>query len=65
MLKTETIKYANGRETIVIRETLTKGRKLLIAEGYAQCPNPMFYQKDNSIIHYNKTMKVWIVEESK
>lgn len=64
-LKTEIIKYANGKETIVMRETLSKGKKLLVAEGYIQCPNPVFYQKGNSIVHYNKAMKCWTIEEAK
>jgi hypothetical protein len=62
-LKTEIIKYANGKETIVMHETLSKGKKLLVTEGYIKCENPLFYQKGNSIIYYNKTMKCWIVEE--
>jgi hypothetical protein len=63
MLKTEVIKYANGKETIIMRETLAKGRKILVDEGYIQCENPLYYRKSNIIVHYNKTMKGWIVEE--
>jgi hypothetical protein len=60
---TDTIKYSNGKETTIMRESLAKGKKILLAEGYVECPNSLFMQKYNSIIHYNKTMKVWIVEE--
>jgi len=63
-ITTEIIKYSNGKETIIMRESLAKGKKILLAEGYAECPNSLFMQKDNNIIHYNKTMKVWIVEEA-
>ena len=62
ILITEKFKFATGKELQVMKESLATGKKILKAEGYKQCPNSLFMQKDNSIAHYNKTMKVWIFE---
>lgn len=64
MLKTEKFKFATGKELEVLKEGLTTGRRILNAEGYIQCPNNLFMQKGNSIVHYNKSMKVWIFKEA-
>jgi len=64
-MKTETIKYANGKETVVMRESLAKGKKILKSEGYTQCKNNLFMQKDDSIAYYSETKKYWVFETKK
>ena len=59
-MKTEIIKYANGKEIKIMREGFAAGKKILKIEGYEQCLNDLFMQKENSIAEYNKNKKYWI-----
>ena len=61
-IKIEKIKFTSGKELEVMRQNLATGKKILKSNGYEQCPNDLFMQKENSIVHYNKNMKVWIFE---
>jgi len=47
----------------IIRAGYTFGRyHLMNDEGYRLCSNPMYLENDDTIIHYNNFMKIWIVE---
>jgi len=61
-MKTEVIKYANSKETTIMRESLLNGKKILKAEGYIQCPNNLFMRKDDSIAYYSESKKYWVFE---
>jgi len=64
-IKTKKIKFTTGKEIVIMKENLSVGKKILISEGYQQCPNNLFMQKGNSVAHYNKFHKAWIFEDSK
>lgn len=61
-MQIETKKLNNGNDIQYVDITFTKGKNALIKEGYTACNNPLYFKKENSIIHFNKIMNVWIVE---
>ncbi len=56
-----TKKTSNG--TITIANLSNKeGKAILIKDGFCKCRNKNYFQKDDTLIHYNSKMKVWIKE---
>jgi len=51
-----------GTPVKYFRMGLVKGRNLLLKLGFAQCVNPMYYQKGGEYVHYNNLNKIWIIE---
>ena len=43
-------------------KTIVAGRKLLKAQGFIQCPNPMYMVKGKVTVHYNRLSGIWVVE---
>lgn len=43
-----------------INAGLVKGRNWLRAQGFAQCPNPLYMSRGAEHYHYNGTMRMWV-----
>lgn len=41
--------------------SFAEGRKALLADGYKQCINKLYFERDRKYAHYNKLSKVWIL----
>jgi len=63
-VKTEMIKFSTGKEIEVMKENLSEGKKILIAEGYRQCANVLYMKNGNILAHYSKFHKAWVFEKS-
>ncbi len=61
-MKIENLNLQKDKKFQIIRLSFSNGKKQLLTEGFKQCANQLYYQKDNIIIHYNNTLKYWIVE---
>jgi hypothetical protein len=57
-----TLSFSNGKNLKVIKTSFTKGKNYFLSTGYELCPNKNYLKKDNSIVHYNNTMKCWIID---
>jgi hypothetical protein len=44
-------------------KSIVKGRNELLADGYKQCINPMYFQKGNNFAHYLKNTGRWVFEQ--
>ena len=62
-IKTHIQKLSNGNSFKYVKKGYALGKKLFLKEGFKQCNNPMYMEKGKKIVHYNKIMKVWLVEE--
>ena len=61
----ETGKDIYGRAFEFMRCGLVKGRNLLVANGYIQCQNPVYYKNESEHWHFNHKMKTWLKEEKR
>lgn len=52
----------NGNQILGMNLKLGSGTKILVKCGFTQCTNPLYWQKDNIIAHYNRLLKHWIIE---
>ena len=55
-------KKTNGDIINYISLTKTKGKNAMLKEGWNQCQNNNYYVKDDKIVHWNRIMKVYILE---
>ncbi len=62
MIKIETLKLQDGKDVKYVKKGFAVGKKLFINDGYSQAVNPNYLTKGCKTAHYNKTMKVWIIE---
>ena len=63
MIKTLKREFNHNVGHDIIRAGYKSGRRQLINnEGYKPCNNPAYVENDDTIIHYNNFMKIWIVE---
>jgi len=59
----ETYKTITGQEKKLLRAGKIKGQNILKKEGFVTGTNPDWYIKGNVYAHYNKLMKVWVLDE--
>lgn len=62
MIKTEILKLQNGETVKYVKKGFANGKKMFIKDGYSQEPNPDYLSKGCKTAHYNRIMKVWIIE---
>lgn len=63
MLKLEEVKNIYGNTITRLKKPFKSGKQLLIKEGYNECINPFYVQKDNTFVHFDNVMKYWYFEE--
>jgi hypothetical protein len=63
MIRLEEVKNIYGNTITRLKKSFKSGKQLLIKEGYKECINPFYVQKDNTFAHFDKVMKYWYFEE--
>lgn len=53
-------KDAFGGDLYILNLGLVKGRNKLLNIGFKQSPNPMYLERKNEYIHYNKLLGYWL-----
>ncbi len=61
MTNAQTLKLSNGKTMEIVKLGKAAGRKHFKAEGFTQCRNPHYMERDGTIVNFNSIMKVWIV----
>jgi hypothetical protein len=55
------IRVGKNETMLVCRMGKVKGRRLAKRAGFTVCPNDNFYANGKTTIHYNSTMKSWLM----
>ena len=63
-LPIESAKDIYGRDFNFMRLGLVKGRNCLSANGFKQCENPFYYEKDGVYWNWNGLSKKWFSDNN-
>jgi glutamine amidotransferase PdxT len=63
-MQLETLQLSGGKSPTISRLTKRQGHKALLANGFTQCVNPMYYSNADAtqFAHFNSRLNYWIIE---
>ena len=61
-MNTKQTKTIDGKIHNYLIAGKAKGRNYFLKDGYTQCKNPNYLNKDKSFVHYNSILKAWMIE---